>query len=292
MATYSMTGFGRAEKIIGFRKFTVEVKSLNSKQLDLNIKIPSLIREIEMPLRTLLANMLKRGKAELSISYESLQAVSSTKINADLMLNYAAQLKTIEEKLPGIDKSDWLNALIKLPDVLVAEKTSLKKEEKEELIELCTTATEALIEFRKQEGKSAEADLVNNLSGIDLKLEEVKKLAPKRMEKIRNRIETAINDIKERVNLNADRFEQELIFYTEKLDINEEIIRLKSHIEYFAETLELDEPKGKKLGFISQEIGREINTIGSKSNDATMQKEVVLMKDNLEKIKEQLLNVL
>ena len=292
MATYSMTGFGRAEKIIGTRKFTVEVKSLNSKQLDLNIKIPSLLREIEMPLRTLLATELKRGKAELSISYESLQAVSSTKINAELMLNYAEQIKPIKDKLPGVEQSDWLNALIKLPDVLVTERTSLERKEKEALIDLCLAATKALIEFRKQEGKSAEADLVNNLSDIALKLEEVTKLAPLRMEKIRKRIESAINDIKDRVSLNPDRFEQELIFYTEKLDINEEIIRLKSHLEYFEETIKIDGAKGKKLGFISQEIGREINTIGSKSNDATMQKEVVLMKDNLEKIKEQLLNVL
>jgi len=292
MATYSMTGFGRSEKIIGTRKYTVEVKSLNSKQLDLNIKIPSLLREIEMPLRTLLANMLKRGKAELSISYESLNAVSSTKINADLMLNYAEQIKVIQDKLPEIDKSDWLNALIKLPDVLVTKRSSLSKEEKNEIVNLCKQATGSLMEFRKNEGKAAEVDLVDNLADISQKLEEVKKLAPMRMDKIRNRIETAINDIKDRVSLNADRFEQELIFYTEKLDINEEIVRLKSHLEYFEETLKIDGSKGKKLGFISQEIGREINTIGSKSNDATMQKEVVLMKDNLEKIKEQLLNVL
>jgi len=292
MATYSMTGFGRAEKIIGSRKFTVEVKSLNSKQLDLNIKIPSILREIEMPLRTLLANLLKRGKAELSISYESLQAVSSTKINAELMLNYAEQIKSINDKLPEVNQSDWLNALIKLPDVLVTERTSLEKEEREELIELCKQATEAMITFRKTEGKAAETDLIANLSDIALKLEEVKKLAPGRLDKIRNRIASALNDIKDRVSLNPDRFEQELIFYTEKLDINEEIIRLKSHLDYFAETMKIDGPKGKKLGFIAQEIGREVNTIGSKSNDATMQKEVVLMKDNLEKIKEQLLNVL
>jgi uncharacterized protein (TIGR00255 family) len=287
-----MTGFGRAEKIIGSRKFTVEVKSLNSKQLDLNIKIPSMLREIEMPLRTLLASKLKRGKAELSISYESLKAVSSTKINADLMLSYAEQLKSLKNKLPEVGQSDWLNALIKLPDVLVTERSSLSEEEKNEIINLCTQATEALTEFRKTEGKSAEADLVINLSDISLKLEQVKKLAPGRIDKIRKRIESAINDIKDRVSLNADRFEQELIFYTEKLDINEEIVRLKSHLDYFTETLKTDGSKGKKLGFISQEIGREINTIGSKSNDATMQKEVVLMKDNLEKIKEQLLNVL
>jgi uncharacterized protein (TIGR00255 family) len=292
MATYSMTGFGRSEKIIGTRKYTVEVKSLNSKQLDLNIKIPSLLREIEMPLRTLLAKQLKRGKAELSISYESLKAVSSTKINADLMLSYAEQLKSLKNKLPEVGQSDWLNALIKLPEVLVTERSSLSEEEKDEIIELCKLATDALTEFRKIEGDAAEVDLVNNLTDISIKLEEVKKLAPLRIKKIRNRIETAINDIKDRVSLNPDRFEQELIFYTEKLDINEEIIRLESHLAYFNETLKVDGSKGKKLGFISQEIGREINTIGSKSNDATMQKEVVLMKDSLEKIKEQLLNVL
>lgn len=292
MATYSMTGYGRSENIIGSRKYTVEVKSLNSKQLDLNIKIPSLLRELEMPLRSLLATKLGRGKAEILISYESLSDVSNSKINTDLMLNYAADIKKIKESLPEIDQADWLNALIRLPDVLVTQKATLEGNDKEGLIDLCKKATDKLIEFRKKEGSSAEADLVNNLSDISIKLETVKKIAPIRLEKIRNRISAAINELKERINLNPDRFEQELIFYTEKLDINEEIIRLESHLSYFTETLQTDGAKGKKLGFISQEIGREINTIGSKSNDATMQKEVVLMKDNLEKIKEQLLNVL
>ncbi len=292
MATYSMTGYGRSENIIGSRKYTVEVKSLNSKQLDLNIKIPSLLRELEMPLRSLLATSLGRGKAEIMISYESLSDVSNSKINTDLMLNYANDIKKIKESLPEIDKADWLNALIRLPDVLVTQKSTLEEDDKSGLIELCNLAINALILFRKQEGKSAETDLVTNLSDISNKLENVKKLAPIRLEKIRNRITVAINEIKDRVSLNADRFEQELIFYTEKLDINEEIIRLDSHLKYFEETLKIDGAKGKKLGFIAQEIGREINTIGSKSNDATMQKEVVLMKDNLEKIKEQLLNIL
>ena len=292
MATYSMTGYGRSENIIGSRKYTVEIRSLNSKQLDLNIKIPSLLRELEMPLRSLLATKLGRGKAELLISYESLSDVSNSKINTDLMLNYATDIKKIKESLPEIDQADWLNALIRLPDVLVTQKAALEEGDTEELIELSKQATDKLIEFRKKEGEATEADLINNLSHISSKLEVVIKLAPIRLEKIRNRITNAINEIKDRVSLNPDRFEQELIFYTEKLDINEEIIRLESHLNYFAETLQTDGQKGKKLGFISQEIGREINTIGSKSNDATMQKEVVLMKDNLEKIKEQLLNVL
>lgn len=292
MAIYSMTGYGRSENIIGSRKYTVEIKSLNSKQLDLNIKIPSLLRELEMPLRTLIATKLERGKVELLVSYESLSDISNSKINTDLMLNYANDIKKIKESLPEIDQADWLNALIRLPDVLVTQKATLEKEDKKGLMALSEESINKLIEFRNKEGAAAEADLINNLSGIAIKLEEVKKLAPIRLEKIRNRIMVAINEIKDRVSLNADRFEQELIFYTEKLDINEEIIRLESHLNYFADTLKIDGTKGKKLGFISQEIGREINTIGSKSNDATMQKEVVLMKDNLEKIKEQLLNVL
>jgi len=292
MATYSMTGFGRCEKIIGSRKYTVEVKSLNSKQLDLNVRIPFLVREIEMPLRSLLAKMLNRGKAELNISYESLDENSSSKINTDLMLNYAKQLKEVESELPELDKSDWLNALIKLPDVLTTVKSKLSKVENSEIIELCEDAAKALIVFRKTEGESAEDDLLKNLSNIGSKLILIEEIAPKRIEKIRTRIGSAIDEIKERVNINEDRFEQELIFYTEKLDINEEIVRLKSHLNYFKETIKVDGSKGKKLGFISQEIGREINTIGSKSNDAEMQREVVLMKDSLEKIKEQLLNVL
>lgn len=292
MATYSMTGFGRDEDLIGTRKYTVEIKALNSKQLDLNIKIPSLLRELEMPLRTLLANKLERGKVELLITYESLSDKSNSKINTDLMLNYADDLKVLKERLPEIDQADWLNALIRLPDVLVTQKATLAEEEKKGLIEISKRATNKLIEFRESEGMAAEVDLVKNLSDISTKLDAVKQLAPLRMDKIRNRITIALNEIKERVSLNADRFEQELIFYTEKLDINEEIVRLESHLKYFNEILQLDGAKGKKLGFIAQEIGREINTIGSKSNDATMQKEVVLMKDNLEKIKEQLLNVL
>ena len=207
------------------------------------------------------------------------------------MAAYADELEPLTKKIPGIEHSDWLNALLKLPDVLQNQRQIISDEEKSNLMKLAQLTIESLIEFREKEGRSAEKDLRKNILIIGEKLELVKKLAPGRIQRIRERIALAINEIKDKTKLNQDRFEQELIFYIEKLDINEEIIRLGNHLDYFDETLNLDGVKGKKLAFISQEIGREINTIGSKSNDAQMQKEVVMMKDSLEKIKEQLLNI-
>lgn len=292
MATYSMTGFGRSEQTINHRKYTVEIRSLNSKQIDLNLKMPSFIKEIEMDLRSMISTQMQRGKVELSISYESQEAEASTTINTDLMLAYAKDLEAMKGKLPGLDTSDWLNAIIRLPEVLMSQKKELGDDEKKAILKACKQAIEAAQDFRLQEGENAALDLRSNLNEIASLLIQLKEMEPERIERVKLRLQSALTDIGDRVKTNPERFEQELLYYLEKLDINEEFIRLENHLNYFAETLDLDGEKGKKLGFISQEIGREINTIGSKANHADMQRLVVQMKENLEKIKEQLLNVL
>lgn len=292
MATYSMTGYGRAEKVIGTRKYTIELRSLNSKQIDLAIKSPSLLREIEMDLRRLLAKELERGKVECMINYENLGEEKSAKINTDLIKAYAKDIEPLRGEIKGIDESDWLNALIKLPEVLVHQRSKLSDEEKSALINLAKEAVIKLNEFRTTEGQALYDDLLNNCNEIKTKCDIVEELAPQRIAAVRERIGNSLEELKDKIAVDSDRFEQELIFYIEKLDINEELIRLNAHINYFIETLNLDGAKGKKLGFITQEMGREINTMGSKANHAEMQKSVILMKDNLERIKEQVLNVL
>lgn len=292
MATYSMTGYGRAEGIIGSRKYTIEVRSLNSKQLDLMVKLPSLLRELEMDFRSMAANKLGRGKVEVLMNYENLGGEKSAKINTELMEAYAADLEPLKGKIEGLNDSDWLNALIKLPEVLVNQKSKLSDSEKDELKTLCKSAIDAHITFRAKEGEALHADLLNNVKEIEKYASKVEEIAPTRVEAVKERINKAIEELKEKISIDQDRFEQELIYYIEKLDINEEVIRLASHIKYFLDTLEIDGAKGKKLGFISQELGREINTMGSKANHAEMQRNVILMKDNLERIKEQVLNVL
>jgi uncharacterized protein (TIGR00255 family) len=292
MATYSMTGYGRAEKIIGTRKYTIELRSLNSKQIDLSMKIPSLIREIEMDMRSLLVKDLERGKVECMINYENLGEEKNARINTDLIQAYAKDIEPLRNKIKGIDESDWLNALIKLPEVLVNQRTKLSGDEKKELLNLTKEAIDKLNDFRITEGKALQADLLFNTDEIQGKCNEVEEMAPQRIALVRERLEKSMDELREKTALNTDRFEQELIFYIEKLDINEELIRLNAHIKYFKETIEKDGAKGKKLGFITQEMGREINTIGSKANHSEMQRNVILMKDNLERIKEQVLNVL
>lgn len=292
MATYSMTGYGRAEGIIGTRKYVIELRTLNSKQIDLSVKVPSLLREIEMDLRSLLAKELSRGKIECMINYENLGDEKNARINIELIEAYARDIEPLRGKIKGIDESDWLNALIKLPEVLVNQRSKLSKEEKSGLMKLANEAIVSLLNFRRKEGEAMHKDLLSNNHEIKVKCDVVAEIAPQRIQQVRDRIQKSLDEIKEKVSVDSDRFEQELIYYIEKLDINEELIRLNTHINYFTETLEIDGIKGKKLGFIAQEMGREINTMGSKANNADMQKNVILMKDNLERIKEQVLNVL
>ena len=283
---YSMTGFGRHIELLGSEKITVEIKSLNSKNLDLNLRLPQTLRAYEIDFRKKIAERLTRGKVEAYIYIESETARIPAQINEPVVSAYLEQIKNFAE-------GDALAALalaLKMPESLTQE----KQEADENQIGIVNTAIdkalEALIGFRKQEGEQLMLDIQSRINLIAKHLQEVIVLDKKRREGVRNRLEQAVAQLKESVDEN--RFEQELIYYLEKYDITEEKVRLKNHLSYFQKTASESTSPGKKLGFISQEIGREINTIGSKANDAAIQREVVRMKDELEKIKEQLLNVL
>ncbi len=283
---YSMTGFGRHIELLGSEKITVEIKSLNSKNLDLNLRLPQTLRAYEIDFRKKIAERLTRGKVEAYIYIESETARIPAQINEPVVSAYLEQIKNFAE-------GDALAALalaLKMPESLTQE----KQEADENQIGIVNTAIdkalEALIGFRKQEGEQLMLDIQSRIDLIAKHLQEVIVLDKKRREGVRNRLEQAVAQLKESVDEN--RFEQELIYYLEKYDITEEKVRLKNHLSYFQKTASESTSPGKKLGFISQEIGREINTIGSKANDAAIQREVVRMKDELEKIKEQLLNVL
>ena len=281
-----MTGFGRHIELLGSEKITVEIKSLNSKNLDLNLRLPQTLRAYEIDFRKKIAERLTRGKVEAYIYIESETARIPAQINEPVVSAYLEQIKNFAE-------GDALAALalaLKMPESLTQE----KQEADENQIGIVNTAIdkalEALIGFRKQEGEQLMLDIQSRINLIAKHLQEVIVLDKKRREGVRNRLEQAVAQLKESVDEN--RFEQELIYYLEKYDITEEKVRLKNHLSYFQKTASESTSPGKKLGFISQEIGREINTIGSKANDAAIQREVVRMKDELEKIKEQLLNVL
>jgi len=283
---YSMTGFGRHIELLGSEKITVEIKSLNSKNLDLNLRLPQTLRAYEIDFRKKIAERLTRGKVEAYIYIESETARIPAQINEPVVNAYLEQIKNFAE-------GDALAALalaLKMPESLTQE----KQEADENQIGIVNTAIdkalEALIGFRKQEGEQLMLDIQSRIDLIAKHLQEVIVLDKKRREGVRNRLEQAVAQLKESIDEN--RFEQELIYYLEKYDITEEKVRLKNHLSYFQKTASESMSPGKKLGFISQEIGREINTIGSKANDAAIQREVVRMKDELEKIKEQLLNVL
>ena len=283
---YSMTGFGRHIELLGSEKITVEIKSLNSKNLDLNLRLPQTLRAYEIDFRKKIAERLTRGKVEAYIYIESETARIPAQINEPVVSAYLEQIKNFAE-------GDALAALalaLKMPESLTQD----KQEADENQIGIVNTAIdkalEALIGFRKQEGEQLMLDIQSRIDLIAKHLQEVIVLDKKRREGVRNRLEQAVAQFKESVDEN--RFEQELIYYLEKYDITEEKVRLKNHLSYFQKTASESTSPGKKLGFISQEIGREINTIGSKANDAAIQREVVRMKDELEKIKEQLLNVL
>lgn len=289
---YSMTGFGRATTTINEVSFSIEIKSLNSKQLDLNVRMPSYLKEKEIALRKILSEALERGKVEVFITSEKGDDVNSYIINKELVANYMQQINALKEDLK-VDAPDVLNAILKLPNVLLSAETKVEETDFENLINATNEAIEKLNEFRAQEGKALYEDFLNRVSVIFELSKTIEKTAPLRIEKIRERILQNLESIAGNVQTDNDRFEQEMIYYLEKLDITEEIVRLSNHCKYFEETLKNEDvSKGKKLSFIVQEMGREINTIGSKANDVDIQKNVVIMKDELEKIKEQLSNVL
>ncbi|MDD6211059.1 MAG: YicC family protein [Bacteroidales bacterium] len=287
----SMTGFGKAIVELPTKKITIEIKSLNSKQMDLSARIPSYLREKEMDIRSMLGQQLERGKIDLSIFVENTGAIAPTTLNQPVILAYKQQIETLSGTLGVETPPDWFSVLLRLPDAVKTEIAELGDEEWNDIKKGIGEAIDHLQAFRKQEGKMLESFLTKRIAAIGELLEQVAQYETERIDKIKGRIEEALAAVSQ-TDYDKNRFEQEMIYYIEKLDINEEKSRLKNHLHYFLETLQKGNGQGKKLGFITQEIGREINTLGSKSNHVELQKIVVLMKDNLEQIKEQILNVL
>lgn len=283
----SMTGFGKASLQLPTKKITVEVKSLNSKGLDLSVRMPSSYREMELGLRNQIALKLERGKIDFSIFIESTAEQTSTKVNVPIVKAYINQLR---EVYPDADETELMKMAIRMPDTLKTEREEIDENDWSEIQKVILEALDYIGDFRKDEGASLEKEFKLRIGNIRQYMNDALTLDPERVQAIKDRLQTAISELK--VNVDENRFEQELIYYLEKLDITEEKVRLTNHLDYFLETINGIEANGRKLGFITQEMGREINTMGSKSNHAQMQKLVVMMKDELEKIKEQVLNVL
>ena len=287
-----MTGFGKAEFEINNKKITVEIKSLNSKQIDISTRIPMPYREKDIHIRKILSEKLERGKVDFNIYVENFGEESNSKINESILKGYYHQLKKISAGLKLPSDNQTLLTAMRLPDVVKTEYETLDEKEWECISENIMKALEEIDRFRIQEGAALKIDIMGNISNILRLLSEIAPYEVQRIESIKTRLKEDLEDVKLNGNIDANRFEQELIFYLEKFDINEEKVRLANHCDYFTETIDEETNIGKKLGFISQEIGREINTIGSKANEINIQHIVVQMKDYLERIKEQLLNVL
>ncbi|MCF8273062.1 MAG: YicC family protein [Flavobacteriaceae bacterium] len=283
---YSMTGYGKSILQLPTKKISIELKSLNSKSLDLNTRMPSIYREKELDIRKLLADKLERGKIDFSIYVEMTAEDTSTQINAPVVKQYINQLKKVVDG----DDMELLKMAVRFPDALNTVREEIDETEWKTIETEIKIAIENINNYRLDEGKVLEAEFLKRIAIIDKLLEKVITMDPERIDGVRERLTKGIEELKEKYDEN--RFEQELVYYIEKFDITEEKVRLKNHLDYFIEAINSTDSNGKKLGFISQEIGREINTIGSKSNYAPMQQLVVQMKDELEKIKEQLLNVL
>ena len=282
-----MTGYGKVVLELNAKTVRIEIKSLNSKSLDLSVRMPNDYRPKELELRKIIGSRLKRGKIDVSFYVDIEKAKNPTKINTSIVKNYMDQLSNISG---GGRNLDLLKMAIKMPDSISAEKEEIDEQEWSLIISGAEDALNKIENYRKDEGKALYSDFSNRLNNIKSLLKKAVEIDPERIKKVRERLTKSVLELKEKIDQN--RFEQELIYYIEKLDINEEKIRLDNHLDYFFKTLNQNQSNGKKLGFIAQEIGREINTIGSKANYAPMQKIVVQMKDELEKIKEQLLNVL
>lgn len=284
---HSMTGFGKASLQLPTKKITVEIKSLNSKGLDLNTRMPSVFREMELGLRNQISQRLERGKVDFSLYVEVTGEETTSKINVPIVNGYMNQMKAV---LPNADATELLKMAVRMPDALKTERDEIDTNEWKKIQTVIDEALENIANFRKDEGASLEKEFQLRISNINNLMNEAVSYDAERVETVKTRLRTALEELK--VNVDENRFEQELIFYLEKYDITEEKVRLGNHLNYFLETLNGSEANGRKLGFITQEMGREINTMGSKSNHTEMQKLVVMMKDELEKIKEQVLNVL
>jgi uncharacterized protein (TIGR00255 family) len=288
----SMTGYGKSVAETPQKKITIEIKSLNSKQFDFNSKIPWLYKEKELEIKSLISQKLERGKIDLSIFCDNLDDEYIPAINKLVVKNYFNQLKEISGEL-NLDLNEHiLSTILKLPEALKTEKHELDEEEWNFVREHIIEAVDMLDRYRIEEGNALEKDIRNNIGRIVSLLQNIESFEGGRITKVKEKLLSILNENVQSENIDKDRFEQELIFYLEKFDINEEKVRLRKHCEYFLESLETPSPNGKILSFITQEIGREINTIGSKANDASIQRLVVMMKDDLEKIKEQTLNIL
>ncbi|MEZ3532945.1 MAG: YicC family protein [Muribaculaceae bacterium] len=292
----SMTGFGRGSAQTSTKRVKVEIKSLNSKQLDLSLRVPAYFREMEVTMRNPIAAKLERGKVELAATVENLVAEPSTTVNIDLLGAYKRQLEEMGSSLNLPEPTDWYGLLLRMPESMKSEQVSIGEDDEDAFFRACNEAIDSLIEFRRREGRKLYSFFIEKIGKIRQLLDEVSPLEEERVPKIRERLEEQLSRLSS-IEYDRGRLEQELIFYIEKLDVTEEKLRLATHLNYFMETLGSDTGypeagQGKKLGFIAQEIGREINTLGSKSNHAGMQKIVVRMKDELEQMKEQVLNVL
>jgi len=287
-----MTGYGKAECLLPDKKLTIEIRSLNSKQMDTNARLPSLYREKELEIRQLITAGLERGKVECSFHYEIAENARPGNINEAVVKAYYEQLYKIAGELGLPTSPDLLSTVLRLPDTIRTEKAGIEEEEWLMVKSALEQALEQVQKFRNQEGLSLEKDLRERVGAISEKLGKVARYEASRMEQIKERIGNNLEEFLKKDAVDENRFEQELIYYLEKLDISEEKVRLANHCKYFLETMQEAGPVGKKLGFISQEMGREINTLGSKANQTEIQKLVVEMKDELERIKEQVLNIL
>lgn len=287
-----MTGYGKAECELKNRKVIIEIKSLNSKNLDIYTKIPGIYREKELEIRNIISKKLLRGKVEFVLYYEISDDNKATNINSEVVKNYYNQLKAIASELDIQTSELLLQMAIKMPDTLNTERDSIDENDWSIINQTVVRALDQLDGFRIQEGEYLKSDIEKRIMLIDNSKKEITPFEVQRTEKIKEKLKESLNKLIDETDYDKNRLEQELIYYLEKLDITEEKVRLTNHCNYFIEMLNEPESNGKKLGFIAQEIGREINTIGSKANDSDIQKIVVLMKDELEKIKEQMLNIL
>jgi uncharacterized protein (TIGR00255 family) len=283
----SMTGFGRAEGVVNDRKVTVEVRSLNSKQLDLFLKLPGAFKDYEVEVRQYIGTLVVRGKAEVFLSGDQMHAYKRTSFDTDLVRAYHEELQAIRDAVAPEATTDLFAQVLRMPDVANTTTDRISEEEWAQARALVEQAAAAYDEFRKSEGQRLQEVHVERIGEL---LARTETLDPDRAERTRERLMTKLGELQAKVD--QDRFEQELVYYLEKMDVTEEKVRLRSHCTYFMETMAQDEPQGRKLNFIAQEMGREINTLGSKASDAAIQQVVVMMKDELEKVKEQVLNVL
>ncbi|AZI41086.1 YicC/YloC family endoribonuclease [Epilithonimonas vandammei] len=282
----SMTGFGRAETVYKGKKITVDIKSLNSKNFDLNVKVPLRYKEKEFDIRKLLNDKILRGKVDCYISCESLEDSNEVTINQDVVKNYIEQLRSVASDAPEFE---YLKMAVRMPDVLSTKSSELEDDEWKALLEVVQESVDRFIEFRQTEGNQLAEEIEKIVQNIEYNLSEVAQYEEERIQPIKDRYLSALKNFE---NVDETRYYQEMVYFVEKLDISEEKVRLSQHIKYYLEVMKNEDFNGKKLGFIAQEMGREINTLGSKANHSEIQKLVVEMKDDLEKIKEQTLNVL